>query len=75
MESLLSSSKVCELLAISPTTLWRRVKAGIVPPPRKSSPNGHNRWLRSEIDDVIQSLPVADAYKDVDSNNDGPLAA
>jgi len=62
MERLLTSTQVCAQLAISPTTLWRRVRSGLVPPPRKSGPGGHNRWLKSEIDEVITSLPVADAY-------------
>lgn len=66
MEKLLSSRTVCDRLAISPTTLWRRIRSGAVPPPRKSAPGGKNCWLESEIADVIASLPVADAYQSID---------
>ena len=62
MEKLLSSGMVCELLAISSTTLWRRIKSGSIPPPRKAVPGGKNFWLESEISEVINSLPIADAY-------------
>ena len=63
MERLLSSQQVCDLLAISRPTLWRRVKSKLVPPPRKSAPGGKNCWLESEIANVIAELPVAEAYQ------------
>lgn len=63
MERLLSSRQVCDLLAISRPTLWRRVKSNLVPPPRKSAPGGKDCWLESEIASVIAELPVAEAYQ------------
>ena len=69
MEKLLSSKQVCDVFGISPVTLWRRVRAELIPPPRKSGPGGHNRWLQSEIEDRLQSLPVSDAYRGLDSDS------
>ncbi len=64
MDKLLSSKRVCELLDISPTTLWRGVRSGKFPPPRKMYAGSDNRWPESEIVDVINSLPIAKAYQD-----------
>jgi len=72
LEKLLSSRQVCDVFGISPVTVWRRVRAGLIPPPRKSGPGGgHNRWLQSEIEDLLQSLPVSDAYRGDNCNPDG----
>ena len=68
MDKLLSSKRVCELLDISPTTLWRGIRGGKIPPPRKIYPGSDNRWPQSEIDEVINTLPVADAYQDCGYN-------
>ncbi len=63
MDRLLSSKRLCELLDISRTTLWRAVKEGRLPPPRKIIEDGDNRWSESEIDEAVHSLPVASAYR------------
>jgi predicted DNA-binding transcriptional regulator AlpA len=63
MDNLLSSQRVCEILSISRTTLWRRVKSGQIPPPRKAFQGAANRWRESEIEAVIDGLAVADAYQ------------
>ena len=70
VEKLLSSRQICDVYEISPVTLWRRVRAGLIPPPRKSGLGGHNRWLQSEIEDDLQSLPVSDVYKEANCNPD-----
>ncbi len=64
MEQLFSTSDVCELFKISPSTLKRRVSLGDFPPPRKIYPHGDNRWTQSAINRVFARMPVADAYKD-----------
>ncbi len=64
MEQLFSTSDVCELFKISPSTLKRRVSLGDFPPPRKIYPHGANRWTQSAIDRVFKDMPVADAYKE-----------
>ena len=42
---------VCELYAISPATAWRRVRAGLIPPPIKEG--GGTRWI---VGDLRRSL-------------------
>lgn len=63
METLLSAKDVCKQLAISRTTLWRAVKDGRLPPPRKILEDGNNRWSQAEIDEAVNSLPIANAYR------------
>ena len=63
MDRLLTGKELCERLKISPTTRWRYVISGKLPPPRKFHPNGRNTWRESEISEIIESLPVADAYQ------------
>ena len=75
MDRLLSSKRVCELLDISRTTLWRAVKDGRLPPPRKILVNGDNRWSESEIDEAVHSLPVASAYRNSGYFDSKPQAA
>ncbi len=62
MDQLLSSERVREILNISATTLWRRVRRGEIPVPRKACLGGRNYWLQSEIASVISALPKADIY-------------
>lgn len=66
MDRLLSGKELCERLKISPTTRWRYVKSGKLPPPRKFHPNGRNLWFESEISEIIDSLAVANVYRDSD---------
>ena len=63
MDRLLSGKEVCDRLKISPTTRWRYVRSGKIPPPRQITPGGHDKWMESEIEEVINSAPIADAYK------------
>ena len=75
MDKLLSSKHVCELLDISRTTLWRAVKDGKLPPPRKILEAGGNRWSQTEIDEAVNSLPVASAYRNSGYYDRKPQAA
>ena len=64
MEQLFSARDICKIFKISLSTLSRRVASGDVPPPRKIYPHSDNRWTKSAIDEVFESMPIADAYKD-----------
>ena len=64
MDQLFSTNDVCEMFKISPRTLQRHVAAGDFPPPRRIYPNGENRWMRKDIDQVFSDMTVAEAYKD-----------
>ena len=63
MDRFLSGKEVCDLLNISRVTRWRHVKDGVLPPPRVITPNGHGKWKESEIEEILNSAPIADAYK------------
>jgi len=43
----------------SESTVFRRVRAGVLPLPRKIGP-GAVRWIESELVEAINRLPVAD---------------
>ena len=45
----------------SRTTLWRKVRSGQFPSPRALSEN-RKGWLESEIQEWVESGPIADAY-------------
>jgi predicted DNA-binding transcriptional regulator AlpA len=53
-KKLLNARDVCEIYRISRVTLWRRVKAGQIPPP--TTINSRNYWLAEEIEDHIDNL-------------------
>lgn len=54
MKKLLSSKEVCNLYSISRATLWRRLKAGQIPPP--ITVNSRNYWLAEEVEAHIDNL-------------------
>ena len=64
MEQLFDAKEVCAIFKISLPTLSRWTSAGQFPPPYKIYPHSHNRWRKSQIDQVFETMPVADAYKD-----------
>ncbi len=64
MEQVFSTKEVCEMFKISRSTLIRWLAAGEFPPPRKIYSHSGNRWKKSELDKVLATMPVADAYKD-----------
>jgi predicted DNA-binding transcriptional regulator AlpA len=73
MERLLSSRQVCEILSVSPVTLWRHVKKGLCPPPIKLAGN-HNRWPESTLMEYVASLPVGQAYVPPAGDDDSDAA-
>ena len=52
-----TSSEAAETLSISPREVWRRVAAGKIPPPVRTS--GCTRWRLTQIDQYIASLTPA----------------
>jgi len=63
MDRFLSEKTILDqLVPWGRTTLWRKVRAGDFPPPRKISQN-RKAWLESEVSDWISARPVADAYR------------
>ncbi len=64
MEKFYSTREVLEMFKISRSTLIRWLAAGQFPPPRKIYSQSGNRWTKTEIDRVLENMPVADAYKD-----------
>ena len=56
---ILRKPSVLERTGWSAPTLWRRVKDGSFPPPRRIGPRAVG-WLESEVDDAIAAFPVAD---------------
>lgn len=59
-QRVLRRKTLASLLGISETTLWRRVRAGLVPPPVQFG-NGQIGWLESTIADWQESLPTIKA--------------
>ena len=51
-------ARLCALLAISRTTLWRRVRAGDFPAPRRLGPN-IVAWLEDDVRAWLESRPEA----------------
>ena len=56
---LLDISAVVAMTGLSESTVLRRVRAGVLPPPRKIGP-GAVRWIEAELAEAISRLPVAD---------------
>lgn len=52
-DSLIGVVEVCELLAISRTTLERRVRSGRLPSPVQPEKGGHRKWKRSTIEALM----------------------
>ena len=57
-ERLLTWKEVCELVAMSPSTVRRRIEDAGFPPGIKVGPRTR-RWLLSEIEEWIDSRPRA----------------
>ncbi len=62
MEKLLTSKEVCDIFKISLPTLSRWLADGHFPPPRKIYSHSGNRWPKSQIEEVFETMPVA-TYK------------
>jgi len=54
---ILRKPSVLERTGWSAPTLWRRVRDGSFPPPRRIGPRAVG-WLESEVDDAIAAFPV-----------------
>lgn len=63
MEQLFSAKDVCAMFKISLSTLSRWVAAGQFPPPRQIYPHSSNRWTGADLNKMIKTMPVAEAYK------------
>lgn len=66
-ERLLTVSEVAAIFGWSRSTVFRKVKAGVLPPPRKLGPNT-TRWVGSEIHEVttriVATAPLAGSTAD-----------
>ena len=56
-DRLITVKEVAELLGCSVSTVWRRVKKGLLPPPIRML--GMTRWSLCEINTVIQGFLAA----------------
>ncbi len=56
-KTLIGVKSVAELIGGSPSTVWRRVKDGLLPKPIKFG--GMTRWSRAEIEAVIEAALAA----------------
>jgi predicted DNA-binding transcriptional regulator AlpA len=55
MHALLTKAEVCLLFGrINPSTLYRHIKAGLLPPPIHIG--GSSRWLREECETALRSM-------------------
>lgn len=57
-DRILRPREVCRVVALSRTTLWRRVRDGQFPKPIRLGPNAVG-WRRSAIDEWLDSLEAA----------------
>jgi len=64
MEQLYTAKEVCEIFKISLPTLSRWAANGQFPSPYKIYPHSNNRWTKTQIDQVFETMPYAEAYKD-----------
>lgn len=62
MDRLLKFEDVAEATNLSRATIYKRIRAGTFPQPRKLN-NMVSRWLESEVDNWMQSLPAGTAPK------------
>jgi predicted DNA-binding transcriptional regulator AlpA len=56
-DELLTMKKLCELLGVTSTTIWRKMSKHKFPKPKKLF--GKNIWRRSVIDKYIEEQPEA----------------
>ena len=54
---LIRKKQLCQELGVSPATAFRMVQDGRLPQPRKLGENSI-AWLRSEIENFVNNLPV-----------------
>lgn len=50
----MSRKEVAKLLGVTPLTLWRYVKAGKFPQPKKAINNYSVYWLKSDVDAFLK---------------------
>ena len=53
---LLRRDAVCEMLQVSPPTLYRLVRSGSCPAPIRIGPRA-SRWIESEVDEFLRNRP------------------
>lgn len=63
-DELLTLDEVCALVKLGKSTIYRMVKAGDFPQPKKL-PTGTIRWTRGSIRRWIERLPDAELSEDV----------
>ncbi|MCH8871408.1 helix-turn-helix domain-containing protein [candidate division KSB1 bacterium] len=63
MEQFFSTKEVCVMFKISRSTLSRWLADGNFPPPRKIYSHSGNRWTGTDLNKMMQSMPIGDAYK------------
>ena len=63
-DALYTPKEVCKIFKITKNTLFGWVTSGRFPPPRKVYSAGDNRWTGTELNKVLETMPVAPAYKD-----------
>ena len=54
--------EVGKVLGVSPATVWRLAKAGLIPQPRKIGENS-TRWDSRELDDAVSKLTINPEYQ------------
>ena len=70
-DRLLRLAEVERITGLSRSTIYRKIEDGTFPPPVRPNP-GMSRWRKSDIDDWMESLPVAGGpASDVTSGGDG----
>ena len=60
-EAYVSRSTVCALFGISERTVDARVKAGLIPPPRRHMQNSHPKWTAGQLRRALAQLEGSDA--------------
>ena len=63
-DELYTPKEVCHIFKVTKNTLFMWVTSGRFPPPRKLYSAGDNRWTGTELNKVLETMPVATAYKD-----------
>ena len=70
-DRLMRLAEVERITGLSRSTIYRKIEDGTFPPPVRPNP-GMSRWRKSDIDDWMESLPVAGGpASDVTSGGDG----
>jgi len=64
---LLTRREMMELLGVRAATLWRRERAGLIPPAIRQ-PGVAPRWIRDEVEDALRAAP-----REVPLSRDKPL--